>query len=207
MSKLFALMVMAIGSICSGVVAGTFTITAGDESTISVEYTGTVENYDLDSWYIVEDFADGRVILLTINSPGGDAYAGLRLYAALAENDRLVTIAGGSYGAWSAAAIMWLAGDHKLIEEHGAVWFHAAYCVWDPEPLPDIGCDTSHFQMYLVAVLDHAGFDGEKFNDFLNLTQAAHGTDGWIGVTNDGWFSRDTTEWWFKPFNVDWIMP
>ena len=195
-----------VGFLCSGASAGWFEITSEDEVSVSVHYTGKVERYDPVLWDIIVSKAGDRTILLTIDSPGGDAYAGLRLYWALEAHPRLVTIAGGDVGAWSAAAIMWLAGDHKLIDPHGAVWFHAAYCTWDPEPPVEIGCDTSDFQKHLVRVFDNAGFIGASFNAWLNLVQKTYGTDGWIGITNDGWEMRDTTDWWFKPFNKEWII-
>jgi len=192
--------------VCSSAHAGLFEVTDEDASSVSVHYTGRVERYDPYLWESVVALAGDRVVLLTIDSPGGDAYAGLQLYWKFTMHPRLVTIAGGDLGAWSAAAIMWLAGDHKLIAENGAVWFHAAYCTWDSEAPVEIGCDTSDFQKHLVRVFDHAGFNGDAFNQWLNMVQAAYGTDGWIGVTNDGWEMRDTTDWWFEPFNKDWIM-
>ncbi len=198
--------VVLIASLCTSASAGWFEVTDEDSSSISVHYQGTVERVDLYLWDIVVSKAGNRVVLLTIDSGGGDAYAGLGLYWKMEAHPRLVTIAGSRVGAWSAAAIMWLAGDHKLIATNGAVWFHAAYCSWDPTPPTNIGCDTSDFQRHLVMVLDNAGFYGSAFNGWLNLVQEAHGTDGWIGVTHDGWQMRDTTEWWFKPFNKDWIM-
>ena len=197
---------MLIASLCSTASAGWFEVKDEDGTSISVHYIGTVERIDTVLWDMIVTKAGNRVILLTIDSPGGHAYAGLELYWKMEAHPRLVTIAGSEVGAWSAAAIMWLAGDHRLIATNGAVWFHAAYCSWDPTPPTNIGCDTSEFQRHLVMVLDNAGFYGSAFNAWLNLVQEAHGTDGWIGVTNDGWEMRDTTEWWFKPFNKDWIM-
>lgn len=186
-------------------VAGDFSVTDQDHVSVSVSYTGYVDSLDVVQWNRVVRLAGERVILLTINSPGGSAYGGLDLYWAIEKQPRVVTIAGSEYGAWSAAAIMWLAGDHKLIQPQGAVWFHAAYCQWDPEPPTDIGCDTTSFQKELIKVLCNAGFCGARFNAWLNFVQANHGTDGWIGVTNDGWSIRDTTDRWFKPFKKDWI--
>ena len=206
MRKMILGVVMLIASLCTSASAGWFEVTDEDSSSISVHYIGTVERVDTYLWDILVSKAGDRVILLTIDSGGGDAYAGLSLYWKMEAHPRLVTIAGNEVGAWSAAALMWTAGDHRLIATNGAVWFHAAYCSWDPTPPTNIGCDTSEFQRHLVMVLDNAGFYGSAFNAWLNLVQEAHGTDGWIGVTQDGWQMRDTTEWWFKPFNKDWIM-
>lgn len=198
--------VALVASICAPASAGWFEVTDEDGVSISVHYTGTVDPIDTYLWDILVSRAGNRVILLTIDSGGGSAFTGLSLYWKMEAHPRLVTIAGRQVGAWSAAAIMWLAGDHKLIAETGAVWFHAAYCSWDPEPPVQIGCNTEEFQLHLIHVLDNVGFYGSAFNAWLNLVQEAHGTDGWIGVTNGGWEMRDTTDWWFKPFNKDWIM-
>lgn len=207
MSKNFILgAALLVASLTSAVNAGLFTIIDEDTHSVSVHYTGTVERYDLYMWDAIAATADGRTILLTIDSGGGSAYAGLGLYWKMEAYAKLVTIAGSEVGAWSAAAIMWLAGDHQLIEKNGAVWFHAAYCTWDPTPPVSIGCDTRDFQRHLVPVLDNAGYNGEAFNAWLNLVQEAHGTDGWIGITAAGYQMRDTTDWWFKPFNKEWIM-
>jgi len=101
---------------------------------------------------------------------------------------------------------MWTAGDHQIIAPNGAVWFHAAYCSWDSDPMPDIGCDTTEFQYHLIKVLDNAGYHGATFNAVLNYVQNTHGTDGWIGVTHDGWQMFDSTDWWFKPFNKELLI-
>ena len=193
-------------SICaSHANAGRWEVTEDHPSALSVHYTGTVDRYDVFFWNSIVEQAGNRVILLTIDSGGGSAFAGIKLYWALEAHPRLVTTA-GDCGCWSAAALMWLAGDHQIIKEHSAVWFHAAYCVWDPTPPVNIGCDTKLFQAHLALVFTNAGFNGPAFNAWLNVIQEAHGTDGWIGVTyKDGWQVRDTTDWWFEPFDVEWI--
>ena len=196
---------MLVASLCSSAGAGWFQVVDEDSQAISVHYTGYVDPMDVWLWDILVSKAEDRVILLTIDSGGGNAYAGLALYWRMEAYPRLVTIAGNEVGAWSAAALMWTAGDHQLIAKNGAVWFHAAYCEWDPEPPVEIGCDTSDFQVHLIRVLDNAGFYGEIFNAWLNHVQMTYGTDGWSGITNGGWQMRDTTEWWFRPFNGEWI--
>ena len=202
--KLFAILVAcAITSVAS---AGDFRVTDADDSTIDVHYTGGVDDYDIYGWESVVTYANGRVIYLTIDSPGGSAYGGLDLYWAMEAYPYLVTIAGGDFGAYSAAAIMWLAGDEKIIADRGGVYFHAAFCNWDPSPNPDIGCDTLSFQDKLIHVLADAGLKGATFNELLNQVQALNGTDGWIVITNDGWFLVDTTEWTWLDFEPDWVI-
>lgn len=202
--KIFALLIAcAITSISA---AGDFKVTDEDYGSVDVHYTGGVEDYDVHQWRSVVEYAGARVIYLTIDSPGGSAYGGLDLYWEMEAYPYLVTIAGGDFGAYSAAAIMWLAGDEKIIAEHGGVYFHAAFCTWDPSPMPNIGCDTSVFQEALIKVLKDAGLRGTSFNALLNEVQTLNGTDGWIVITNDGWFLVDTTEWTWLDFEPDWVI-
>ena len=137
-----------IASLCSSAGAGWFEVTDEDSASVSARYIGTVDPLDIIRWEMLSSHAGNRVILLTIDSPGGHAYAGLELYWRMEAHPRLVTIAGSEVGAWSAAAIIWTAGDHRLIAQNGAVWFHAAFCTWDPEPPVHIGCDTTNFQSH-----------------------------------------------------------
>lgn len=203
MSPRTLLAAFTVACICAIARAGDFVITDEDTSSVSVHYTGYVLQSDVLQWYMVSAHAGDRVIILTIDSGGGSAYGGLDLYWALEAHPRLVTRAGSLQGAWSAAAIMWLAGDHRLLAPNSGVWFHAAFCSWDPNPMPSIGCDTSDFQLELIPVLANAGFHGPTFNLYLNHIQLLYGTDGWVGVSADGWFIRDTTEWTFEPFNPE----
>lgn len=203
MSLRTLLAAFTVASLSAIATAGDFRITSEDSSSVSVHYTGVVESRDVWQWHAVSATAGDRVIILTIDSGGGSAYGGLDLYWALEAHPRLVTRAGSITGAWSAAAIMWLAGDHRLLAPNSGVWFHAAYCSWDPNPMPSIGCDTSDFQRELIPVLTNAGFHGPTFNLILNHLQMRFGTDGWVGVTEDGWAVRDTTDWTFEPFNPE----
>lgn len=70
-------------------------------------------------------------LFITINSPGGVYGEGKRIYDdirafAVANNVRIHCCAIGM-GAFSAAGIIWCAGDAKTIDEHSHVGFHAAY--------------------------------------------------------------------------------
>ena len=194
--------IIAVYALIGTCLAGDFEITDEDHTTVSVHYTGTVSDWDVYRWNEVAAYSGERVVILTIDSGGGSAYGGLDLYWALEAHPRLVTVAGSQVGAWSAAAIMWTAGDHQLIAPNGAVWFHAAFCQWDPNPDPQIGCDTSAFQEVLILALDNAGYWGVGFNSLLNSLQQTYGTDGWVGVTNDGWQVHDSTDWWFLDFDI-----
>ena len=185
--------------------AGTFTITSADETAVEVLYTGEVYDSDVYQWLVIAEAADGRPIILTIDSGGGSAYGGLDLYWALEAYDNLITKP-GAYGAYSAAAIMWLAGDYRYVPEGTAVAFHAAYCMWDDGPNPDIGCNTAPFQTLLLDVFEDAGYYGVKFNVLLNEIQQLYGTDGWLVFLTDGeealW---DSTENDWIDFDADYL--
>lgn len=195
------LMALCACVMTSAAAAGRFEITDHDYTSVEVEYTGTVDFGDTLEWARIVSYADGRVIFLVINSGGGYAHAGIDLYWALEAYPNLVTYAGADYGAYSAAAIMWAAGDVRKIEPGGGVWFHAAYCTWDPTPPTEIGCNTESFQVDLIEALEDAGFRGLAFNIWLNLIQDTFGTDGWIGATIEGWFIWDSTEDYTLPFD------
>ena len=128
--------------VAGSALAGDFKVQGEDATAVTVEYTGTVDYTDLPQWIELVEFANGRAILLTINSGGGYAFAGIELYWAMEAYPNLVTYA-GSYGAYSAAALMWTAGDYREIVVGGRVALPSAYCDWDSGPNPDIGCDTT----------------------------------------------------------------
>ncbi len=203
--------IVALGALLlsSASLAGDFFVEKEDSATITVDYTGTVDYEDIAKWNELTERADGRIIFLYINSGGGYAYAGLDLYWLMEKYHNLVTIGGADYGAWSAAAIMWCAGDVRQLEEGGQVWFHAAYCQWDSTANPSIGCDTTDFQIKLIDVFEDAGFDGLSFNIWLNVVQGNFGTDGWIGImyTTDDWFLYDSTDDFIFFFDEEVIKP
>ena len=173
--------------------AGDFTITDEDSGVVEVEYTGTVYRYDYAKWHLVEAHSQGRIIILTINTPGGSAFGGYDLYWAIEKTKNVVTVA-GSYGAWSAGAVMWMAGDHRVVAPNGQVGWHRAYCQWDPWPNPDIGCDPIMSDIAMDAIFADAGY-GKLFGAHLINIQNRFGTDGWIIATTDGWWVEDKNMW------------
>jgi hypothetical protein len=191
-------------AISSSALAGRFVVTANDYSSLHVTYQGEVLDGDHKKWEAIEQRASNRVIYLTIESGGGSAYEGIRLYWTLQDYPYLVTKA-SRYGAYSAAAIMWLAGDVREVPKGTIVAFHSAYCTWDPQGTPSIGCDTSDFQIHLINVLDNAGYNGRAFNALLNEVQAVFGTDGWIAIHHEGWTLWDSTDDDIFYFNPAWV--
>lgn len=203
-SNLFAAVMVAASIACSSN-AGTFKLTGEDYASVSVTYSGDVLDTDVSWWRYIAEAAEGRVIYLTIDSGGGGAYAGLDLYWEMEKYPYLVTIAGPD-GAYSAAAVMWLAGDERVIRGGSVVAFHSAYCTWDPNGNPDIGCDTVDFQYHLTRVLQDAGFAGASFNAMLNQVQALMGTDGWLVSTATGWVLWDSTDGDIYFFDADYLL-
>jgi ATP-dependent protease ClpP protease subunit len=67
--------------------------------------------------------AEGQTIALSIDSEGGDLIGALAAYAALPRHDALVEVY--IRQAHSAAAIIALAGDHRIIASDGSVMLHS----------------------------------------------------------------------------------
>lgn len=69
--------------------------------------------------------ADGKDVVVNINSYGGDVFAGFEMHNMLREYKGKVTTKVTGLAA-SAAAFMYLAGDERQIGENGMVMFHPA---------------------------------------------------------------------------------
>ena len=186
----FLLASVAAFFITSAATAGSFTVTGEDSQAIDVLYYGDVYRFDYLKWNEIVTAAEGRVIILTIETYGGSAYGGADLYWAIEQTPRVITKAGTVYGAWSAGALMWMAGDHRIVPEGATVGWHRAFCNWDPMPFPDIGCDVSDFDVEMMYIFLDAGYS-VKFGSALIQIQTEFGTDGWIEVTSEGWFVAD----------------
>lgn len=187
------LTILASLFLASVAAAGDFEVTGCDETSVSVWYTGEVLRDDYLKWAEIEAIAGDRTIVLTIDSYGGSAFGGFDLYWAI-ERAKVITVGGNWRGAWSAAAIMWMAGDYRCVLPGGAVGWHRAYCTWDDQPMPDIGCDVSVCDDEMTRIFDDAGYNGNLFTWTLQDIQWECGTDGWITVTNDGWFFDDDSD-------------
>lgn len=186
---------LAAALLSSAALGGDFTVTKVDATVVEVHYTGVVEEGDCAKWAEIEKVAAPRTVILTIDTPGGEAFEGLKLYWALEAYDGLVTLGGSEYGAWSAGAIMWLAGDYRWVEEGGTVAFHRAYCSWDPFPFPRIGCNPTPVDIAFAAIASDAGYNGPAFAFLLIIVQTDCGTDGWIRIDHEGrYWIEDTSE-------------
>ena len=202
--NLLAALVAAL-SLNSLAAAGDFNITGGSAAHIDAEYTGSVEPGDVEKWLELARVANGRVIHLTINSGGGYAWVGAELYWLMDAYPSLITEA-GDYGAWSAAGLMWLAGDYRYIGEDGKLGFHRAFCRWDAGPFPNIGCDVTEFDIECVEIFEHAGYNGLVFMNWLYAIQTELGTDGWIYRDLDGWWIIETSGPTIIPFDEEKIL-
>jgi hypothetical protein len=184
---------LAMGLCCSSY-AGKFTIVDQTSDSISITYTGTIEEQDVDRWREIKGEGKDRTIKLLINSRGGKAKASVDLFWELHKYPKLITIAGNTVGAWSGAAIMWLGGKDRQVEAGAMVMFHAPYCNWDEESNPDIGCNIDYICFQFEQVFTASGFNGQKFIYNLRHIQQSFGTDGWLGILGnmDKWYMIDT---------------
>ena len=161
-----------------------------------LSFTGPVEGGDsivLD--YLLQQAA-GHDVIVDIETPGGLASEGIFMTEALAAYPgRVVTRAVGS-GAWSAGAMMWIAGDQKLVATDSVVGFHLAY-------VPGcMSCDTSGINGLIGGVIANAGMQGDRrawpFLRTLLLDMAQvrdqYGPQGFVMLGGDG--DRDLGNWW-----------
>lgn len=199
--KLYSILSLAL---CCSSYGGTFTVLDQDSNKITVEYTGTIEQQDISKWRDTYNNSDKQVVLI-INSRGGSAKGAIDLYWELKKVSLLETVAGQDVGAWSGAALLWLAGSTRTLEEGALVMFHAPYCTWDENPFPDIGCNTAISQDKFRKVFLDAGYNGARFMDCLNSIQTGFGTDGWLGTlgNSNNWYLIDSNTLLILRFNME----
>ena len=89
-----------------------------------LEYTGQVDFGD--TALILEWVEMTGITSILINSPGGYAYEGINLNR-MARAHNLRTIAGESFGAWSAAGLFWIGGTGEYESDTAQAGFHYAY--------------------------------------------------------------------------------
>ena len=175
LQRLLALLGFAL-LVCSRTAfAGDFTLLTEDETTVLYSYEGVVNDgdaEDLRELYLECD-KDFHVI---IDSPGGSAYEGVRLYW-VANTYGINTIAGHKYGAYSAAALFWLGGSGDMLEGSRA-GFHLAYC----NPYNPPGCWTADIDAEMLkCCLDALGRErtAELFNQ-MNIALKSFGVNGFV---------------------------
>lgn len=113
-----------------------------ESNTLEIVMHDTIGDWwsGLDSATVVSKIkeAKGQPIDLDINSFGGDAYAGIAIYNALAMHDAKVTarITGIAY---SAASVIPMAADEIVMAENGSMGIHPAwlYCMGNKFALKD----------------------------------------------------------------------
>ncbi len=171
---------------------------AGDWSVngSTLSFTGPVENGDA---LALEDLLiqqAGRDITVDIETPGGLAIEGVLMTESLAAYPgRVVTRAVGE-GAWSAGAMMWIAGDQKLVATDSVVGFHLAY-------VPGCStCDTAGINGLIGGVITNAGMGNREgawpFMRTLLLDMALvrdqFGPQGFVMLGGTG--VRSLGNWW-----------
>jgi len=147
-----------------------------------------------------------KAVMISIDSPGGLYLEAPRMIRAIrdyaAEHDVKVVTAAVGEGAWSAAAMVWLAGDVLQIVDGGAaVGFHAAYDPRDlsvaEELLPEIrGLIEDNFARMqrggfrwkedeLAAAKVDVDFIGESISDYLELAFETKGASAFLVLDSD----------------------
>ncbi len=104
--------------------------TAEDDSTFSIWFNDMIDDwYGISSAMIIEALimADGRDVLVHLNSPGGMVTEGLAIHSAFKQYAGNVTMRVEGLAA-SAASFVMLAGNEVLIDENALVMVHDA---WD----------------------------------------------------------------------------
>ena len=110
--------------------AGFKALMNAESDTLEIMMHDTIGDWwaGLDSATVVKQIKEskGKTITLDINSFGGDAYAGISIYNALAMHDAKVTatITGIAY---SAASIIPMAADEIVMAENGSMGIHPAW--------------------------------------------------------------------------------
>ena len=162
--------------ICSTSWAGDFKILDDDGTTVTVHYTGMVEPLDPFTLGAIIEVCVDRHIVIIIDSGGGYAWAGVDLYWEAKKHDNLTLVAGSKLGAWSAAAIFWLADDEHLLMPDGIVGFHLAYCNSYNPP----GCNTLEIDAAMQEILEE-GFGckaADTLRDHLEWARGMFGVHG-----------------------------
>ena len=185
MNKILFSICATLALLCPVATGGDFTLQTEDSSGVWFEYTGYVTDNDADDLHDIMWRNLGREVFITINSGGGSAYGGLALFWEAERWDNLTTIAGKDYGAWSAAAMFWLGSPRDYFEgEDAVVAFHQAYC----DPFYPPGCNLEPFRAQSVPTFDRAGYFGEILDAALTEIQMTWGVEGWLKLTDEGWF-------------------
>jgi len=178
---LFVLGAAMLLFLSSRATAGDFTYLPGpveDPTYATFSYTGEVNAGD--SKKLVELFADtDKTLVIVIDSPGGSAYDGIDLYWT-AKRLGIKTVAGSSFGAYSAAAIFWLGGSADMIEGSIAGFHLAYYTSWNPPGGDTADIDGEFFKILVDAFGRH---EGAAFWVRCQAVLDAHGTNGFVLLT------------------------
>lgn len=168
-------MLLFVNRHCSG---GIYKFIASTDEKVAFSYTGAVTEQDAKMLDVLAKAWSDRKLIIHIDSPGGDAYEGVRLYWT-AKRHGVSTLAGYRFGAYSAAGLFWLGGQEDALTVEGSiVGFHLAYCnPWKPP-----GCDTSdidgEFQKVLIDALGRRGAH-KLWSQMLDVLDS-HGSQGFV---------------------------
>ena len=159
--------------------AGTVDLATTIDGNLVLEYTGEV---DFGDTALIEEWVEMTGIsTILINSPGGYAYEGINLNR-MARRLGLRTIAGSSFGAWSAAGLFWVGGTGEYEDETAQAGFHYAYVPYNPSIKTDtVNCIMSN------CILLSLGSE-QATEDLLHLMDTVRARWDWAGFVV---FKRD----------------
>lgn len=152
--------------------AGELNVTTTLTGEPALHYTGEV--YYGDAAKIEGAVEVTGITLILIDSPGGMAYEGVALNR-MARRLGLRTMAGNSFGAWSAAGLLWVGGSLEYESETAAAGFHYAYV----PGRPDIKTDTINSIMANCLLLSLR--NERATEDLLHMMDQARTLWGWAG--------------------------
>jgi hypothetical protein len=124
--------------------------------------------------------------LVLLNSPGGNAYAGIAIGRAIRMKGYSTYIPGGAMCA-SACASIWIGGRKRLMGSKALVGFHASYLVKNGAAV-ESGSGNAVFGAYLSEI-------GIPENTIAYLTDAAPNSMNWLTVADVNKLGIDAEEY------------
>ena len=186
-------LVLALG-LQSGLSAGDFAESVSPTGNV-LTFTGAVGRGDSDQLRDYLSRQNGGDFRFRIETPGGLAGEGVAMCDMLRSYAGSVTTEAFGDGAWSAGAMMWVAGTTTVIDTDSVVGFHLAY-------IPGCEtCDTSGINAVIGGVLTRAMLrQPSDWNAVIQLlfdmahARQAFGPQGFVMFAADG--SKNVGRWW-----------
>ncbi len=176
--------------------AGDFVATEDILGRHILSFSGPVESGDAD---YLEDYMQERAggdFRLRIETPGGLAVEGIAMCDMIVTYPGTIVTEAVDSGAWSAGAMMWVAGDIRVIEVDSVVGFHLAY-------VPGCeACETAPINAIIGGVIARASYRGDERlwpgtrNLLLDMAwcRMDYGPQGFVMFDHTG--RKDIGQWW-----------